>query len=145
MKLVDANILLYAYDASASQHRAAARWLSEALSGAEPVGFAWTNLLAFIRIATNPRAVAKPLTLEDACAIVSSWLAQPCAVVLSPGERHWSILRDLLVKSQARGPLAMDAHLAALALENGAVLATCDRDFRRFEGVKTLDPLAGSP
>jgi predicted nucleic acid-binding protein len=36
----------------------------------------------------------------------------------------------------------MDAHLAALALEHGAVLCTTDRDFRRFPGLRVHDPLA---
>ena len=35
----------------------------------------------------------------------------------------------------------MDAHLAALALEHGAVVASTDRDFDRFDGIKTINPL----
>ncbi len=143
MKLLDANVLLYAYDSSSAQHGVAAKWLATALSGAEPVCLSWMTLMAFIRISTNPRAVQRPLSVENACAIVSSWLEQPCVSVLSPGERHWSLLKQLLASSKASGPLAMDAHLAALAIEHGAVLVTSDRDFRRFEGLKTLDPLAG--
>jgi predicted nucleic acid-binding protein len=34
------------------------------------------------------------------------------------------------------------AYLAALALESGATLATTDRDFSRFPGLKLLDPAA---
>jgi toxin-antitoxin system PIN domain toxin len=143
VKLLDANVLLYAYDASSPHHGAAAKWLAGALSGAEPVCFSWMTLTAFVRITTNPRAVQRPLSVEEACAIVTSWLDQPCVSVLSPGERHWALWSELLVSSQASGPLAMDAHLAALALEHGAVVVTSDRDFRRFEGIKTLDPLAG--
>jgi hypothetical protein len=36
----------------------------------------------------------------------------------------------------------MDAHLAALAIEHGATLATTDRDFSRFPGLRSIDPLA---
>jgi predicted nucleic acid-binding protein len=75
-------------------------------------------------------------------AIVSSWVAQPCVVRLEPGERHWQILAGLLEAAQARGPLVMDAHLAALAIEHGAKLATSDRDFRRFDGLRLMNPLA---
>jgi predicted nucleic acid-binding protein len=35
----------------------------------------------------------------------------------------------------------MDAHLAALALEHGATLGTTDRDFSRFPGLRTINPL----
>ena len=37
----------------------------------------------------------------------------------------------------------MDAHLAALALEHGATLASSDRDFSRFPGLKLINPLRG--
>ena len=145
MILVDANLLLYAYDASAREHARAKAWLEDVLSGTEQVGLAWVTILAFLRIATNPRALASPLAPDDAVSIVDSWLAQPCVVLVSPGERHWSILGPMLAREQVRGPLVMDAHLAALALEQGAVLATQDRDFSRFVGLRTLMPLESSP
>ena len=37
--------------------------------------------------------------------------------------------------------MIMDAHLAALALEHGAAVASTDRDFKRFEGIETINPL----
>ncbi len=70
------------------------------------------------------------------------WLERPQAVILSPGERHWQIFSELLIAGQATGPLVMDAHLAALAIEHGCVLATTDRDFARFPGLNTCDPLS---
>ena len=143
MILVDANLLLYAYDGSSEHHERARAWLEKVLSGSDPVGLAWVTLLAFLRISTNPRALTRPLSLAEATAIVSSWVGQPCVSLVEPGERHWELLSGLLEPAQARGPLVMDAHLAALALENGAVLASNDRDFSRFEGLRTLNPLAG--
>jgi toxin-antitoxin system PIN domain toxin len=142
--VVDANLLLYAYDSAAAQHARARVWLEGLLSAAEPVGLPWASLLAFLRIGTNPRALARPFSIAEATAIVEAWLAQPCVTVVEPGERHWEILSRLLASAQARGPLVPDAHLAALALEHGATLATADRDFARFEGLRTLDPLASS-
>jgi hypothetical protein len=139
--LVDANLLLYAYDASSEHHARARAWLEEVLSGSDPVGFAWVTLLAFLRIATNPRALARPLSLGEAAAIVSSWLGQPCVSLLQPGERHWEILSGLLEPAQARGPLVMDAHLAALAIEHRCAIVSTDSDFRRFPGVDHHNPL----
>jgi hypothetical protein len=141
--LVDANILLYAYDPSSQRHEAARRWLEEVLSGPEPVGVAWMALLAFLRIGTSSRAFSIPFSLEEAVTIVSEWLERPMVAILNPGERHWEILRNLLVTAQARGPLAMDAHLAALAIEHGATLCTTDRDFTRFPGLRFSNPLEG--
>jgi uncharacterized protein len=42
---------------------------------------------------------------------------------------------------QATGALVMDAALAAIAIEHGAVLCTTDRDFARFSGLKWTNPL----
>ena len=141
MILVDANLLLYAYNASAPEHESARAWLEDALSGAEPVAFSWPVLLAFIRIATNSRAFPHPLSRLEATAAVSSWLDQPQAVVLSPGERHWELLQQLLSEGKVVGPLVSDAHLAALTIEHGGTLVTTDRDFTRFPKLKFKNPI----
>jgi uncharacterized protein len=141
MTLIDANILLYAYDPSSSHHQAARDWLEAIFSAPEPVALTWVTLLAFLRIGTSPRAVEHPLSVNEATAIIEEWLERPMVTLLNPGERHWEILRQLMDKGQARGNLIMDAHLGALAIEHGATLATCDRDFARFPGLKFLNPL----
>jgi toxin-antitoxin system PIN domain toxin len=139
--LVDANLLLYAYDQASPRHARSRTWLEATLSGDEPVGLAWITLLAFLRIATNPRAVSHPLPLAEATGIVASWLALPSVTVPAPGPRHWEIFERVFRGAQARGPLVTDAHLAALAIEHGALLASADRDFARFEGLRFSNPL----
>ncbi len=141
MRLIDANLLLYAYNPSFSAHAAARAWLEATLSAPEPVGLAWVTLVAYVRIGTNPRAFPDPLTLSEAVAHVDSWLALPCVQVVNAGPRHWEILRGLLPAAQARGNLATDAHLAAIALEHGALLCSTDRDFARFQGLRFTNPL----
>jgi|SRR5208282_1673514 len=141
MILIDANLLLYAYDHFSPHHQAARDWLESTLSEPEPVGLAWMTLLAFTRIGTSPRPLENPLSVSEAAAIVATWLERPMVTLLDPGETHWETLRDLMAKGQAHGPLIMDAHLAALAIEHGATLATTDRDFARFPGLKFFNPL----
>lgn len=141
MTLVDANILLHAYNSSSSQHAAARRWLEGALSGPGQVRIAWVTVLAFLRISTNPRAYPAPFLPGEASDIVSEWLRQPNVATLDPGDRHWEILRGLMTFGQTRGPLIMDAHLAALAIEHGAILATTDKDFARFPELRWTNPL----
>jgi len=141
VKLVDANLLIYAYHPRAEQHERSRAWLEATLSGAELVRFAWLTLWAFLRISTNPRVFERPLSVSEAEAAISSWLAQPSAGVLEPGERHWDILRSLVREGQAAGPLVMDAVLAAIALEHGATLYTTDRDFSRFPRLRWSNPL----
>jgi toxin-antitoxin system PIN domain toxin len=141
MILIDANLLLHAYNPRSAAHVASRDWLEEVLSGHPPVRFAWVTLWAFLRISTNPRVFERPLSMAEATAIVSAWLAQPAAGILEPGERHWEILQTLSRQGQVSGPLVMDAALAAIAIEHGATLQTTDRDFARFPGVKWINPL----
>jgi hypothetical protein len=141
MKLIDANILLYAYDRSASHHEACRGWFEAALNGGELVGLPWQTLLAFIRLSTHARVVRLPASAEQACAVVAGWLEHPNVVVPGPLERFWEILHGQLVDAQVVGPLATDAALAALALEQGAVLCSTDKDFRRFQGLRIENPL----
>lgn len=141
MTLVDSNLLLYAYVPSSKHHEAARAWLEARFSESEPLGLPWVSILAFVRVSTNSRILDRPLSIDEAIKIVSAWLARPNVNVLNPGERHWEILQNLLVEGQAAGPLATDAHLAALAIEHGATLASADRDFSRFPGLKLLNPL----
>ncbi|HYY69830.1 MAG TPA: TA system VapC family ribonuclease toxin [Terriglobales bacterium] len=111
------------------------------LNSPERVGFAWVALLAFMRSGTNPRALSQALSVDEATRIVSSLLERPSAVLVHPGERHWALLQRLVVDAQARGDLVTDAHLAALAIEHGAVVCTTDRDFARFPGLRWQNPL----
>ena len=46
-----------------------------------------------------------------------------------------ALLARLLIEAGAGGNLTTDAHLAALAIEHGATLASFDRDFGRFTGL----------
>jgi hypothetical protein len=141
MIVVDANLLLYACDTSSAHHQASRRWLENTLSGQEPLGIPWAVVLAFLRVGTNPRIRQNAFLLQEAVAIVAGWLERPNVTLLNPGERHWEILREMMTKGQARGPLVTDAHLAALAIEHGAALATTDRDFARFPGLNFFNPL----
>jgi uncharacterized protein len=140
VRLLDANILLYAYDSDSAHHVACRSWLEAAFNSEETVALPWQTLLAFVRISTNSRATKRPLDSAEACKIVSSWLDQVNVNVIGAGERFWDILKDQMLEAHVAGPLVTDAALAALALEHGATLCSVDRDFRRFRGLKLIDP-----
>jgi toxin-antitoxin system PIN domain toxin len=140
MKLLDANILLYAYDKSSAHHESCRTWLETVFNTPETIALPWQTILAFVRISTNPRAVKNPLSSARACDIVGTWLERQNVVVVNAADRFWEILRGQIVDAQVSGPLVTDAALAALAIEQGATLCSTDRDFRRFEGLKLVDP-----
>ena len=142
MILVDVNLLLHAYNPRSADHDRSRVWLESIFSGSELVRLPWFIVWAFLRISTNSRVFAHPLSMAEATGIVSSWFAEPAVGMLEPGDRHWEILQELMEDGQVTGPLVMDAALAAIAIEYGATLHTTDRDFARFPGLKWTNPIA---
>lgn len=141
MILIDANLLVYAHDLGSEHHARAKLWLEEVLETERDVRLGLVTLLAFLRVITNPRVFARPLSQTDAVQIVMTWLGRDNVAICEPTERHWPLVAELATDGQARGPMLMDAHVAALALEHGASLATTDRDFSRFTGLRWFNPL----
>lgn len=142
MRIVDANVLLYAVNEASAHHSRARAWLDGALNGQEALGFSWTVLLAFLRLATHPGVFPRPLEVPNAISIARDWLAQEAAVTIQPTARHSDVLGGLLSESGAFGNLVNDAHLAALAIEHNALLITFDSDFARFTGLRWERPPA---
>lgn len=143
MIVLDANLLLYAYNSSAPNHVQARQCIETVFSGTEAVGLPWQTISAFLRIITNRQLPGGRLPMEEATALVEEWAALPVVHLLAPRDRHWSFFRRMLLEGKASGPLTTDAQLAALTIENGGVLYTTDRDFARFPGLKWVNPLAG--
>ncbi len=134
MIVLDANILLYAYDSASSHHSQARAWVERVFSAAAPIGLPWQTVTAFLRIMTNPRLPGERFSTQEAVQVVDVRL-------LAPGDDHWPPFRQMIVEGQASGPLITDAHLAALTIEYGGVLHTTDRDFARFPGLRWTNPL----
>ena len=144
MILVDVNLLIYAYLPVLPQHEKARAWLETVLNGSTAVGVPWPSVLAFLRIATNPRAVRPPVPMADAFSRMEKLLANPVVFVPQPGDDHLRILRPLLLEAGPRASLVGDAHLAALAIEHGLTLCSTDGDFARFPGLRWENPLRES-
>ena len=141
MKLIDANLLLYGVNIASPVHARARAWLEAAFRGDEVVGLPWVVMLGFLRVATNPRALPRPLSAEAATDLVDGWLALPNVVALSAGDDHWTTLRALLSETGTAGNLTTDAHLAALAIEHDCELYSTDADFGRFPRLRWVNPL----
>lgn len=141
MRLVDVNVLLYAFRDAAPDHAAYHRWLEGALDADEPFAVSDLVLSSFVRIATHPRVFEPPAALEDALVFADALRGAPNAVPVVPGPRHWELFARLCREGSARGNLVSDAYLAALAIEAGCELVTTDRDFARFPGLRWRHPL----
>ena len=136
MKLVDANVLLYADNESAPHHQVALWWLEHALSRGEPVMIPWLSILAYLRISTKPGIFAQPHSIETAAEFLRSVLVAPNVVMGEPDARHLDRVVALLAPLGTGGNLVNDAHLAALALQYDATLVSFDNDFGRFAAVR---------
>ncbi|MFN2495178.1 MAG: type II toxin-antitoxin system VapC family toxin [Pseudonocardiaceae bacterium] len=140
MKLVDANVFLYAVNESAEHHNEAVSWLDGALNGRSTVGFSWISLLAFVRLSTKVGLFPAPLTVDQAVDRVRAWLAQPTSVLLEPAAQHLDVLCSLLSPLGGGGNLINDAHLAALAIEHRGEVVSYDSDFGRFASLTWSTP-----
>jgi toxin-antitoxin system PIN domain toxin len=140
--LVDANLLLWAHHRQFAHHDAARDWWATTMSSVPLIGVPWPTTLAFVRISTHPRALERPLTIEEAWGVVDGWLDSPNVWVPVPTERHGEVLAEQLIGGRGTGNHVMDAHLAALAIEWGLELVSADRDFARYPGLRWRDPLA---
>jgi toxin-antitoxin system PIN domain toxin len=140
--LPDVNLLVYAYAAKAPQHDAAKAWWERLLTAGEPVGLPWAVSLGFLRLMTHPAVLSTPMRPGQALAALESWYLRPSVQVVDPGPRHLRLLRGLLEGLGLAANLTTDAHLAALAIEHGCVLASSDADFGRFPGLRWVNPLS---
>ncbi len=142
MILLDANILLYAHAEELPQFPVVSQWLVDQLTqGGESTALSWIGMTAFLRIVTSKRIFEKPWTAKEASERIDALLAHPKVQVVGPTTDHWKAFSNLLVEFNLAGDITMDAHIAAIAIEHNASVASCDKDFRRFsDHLKVIDP-----
>ena len=142
MILLDANLLVYAWNREAPQHERSSIWLQRRLNERTGVGIPWSSLLAFVRLVSNRRIFERAVAVAEAWCQAEEWLGLQNVWVPEPAQRHQEILQTLIAET-GRAELVPDAHLAALAIEYGLVLQTTDRDFARFSGLQWENPILG--
>jgi uncharacterized protein len=138
--LPDVNVLVYAHREDTAEHAICHQWLLATMTSDAPFGLSDSVLSSVVRIATHPKIFKQPSRLDVVLAFTAGLLAQPNAVTVRPGPRHWDIFTRLCRESGARGNIVADAYLAALAIESGCEWITTDGDFARFAGLKWRRP-----
>jgi uncharacterized protein len=137
----DVNLLVYAHNTGVPEHVRARAWWEQTVNGAEPVGLAWAAALGFVRLMSNSAVVARPQPPAQLLAAVESMIAAPGVRLVAPGSRHTALMRELFEATGAGPRLVTNVHLAALAIELDATLASNDADFRRFAGLRLVNPV----
>ncbi len=132
MFVIDTNVLIYASHEGSSRHEDTRAWLHRMTATHQVLGIPWVAALGFLRITTNRRVFTKPFTTGEALAALTTWLDHPATTIVEPTARHLPLLAGLLTSAGTAGNLTTDAHIATLALEHDAGVASFDRDFARF-------------
>lgn len=143
MIVLDANVLLYAYDQDSEFHAEARGYLERIFFEMEPVGIPLLSLSAFLRILSQRGTGSARFSLRELIEIADEWFQWDHVHLLTPGDRHWLILQRMLLEGNASGRRVTDAQIAALTIEYGGVLQTNDREFGRYPGLRWENPLGG--
>ena len=141
MILADVNVLVYAHRQDLPQYDRFSTWLGEEVESGRSFALCDATLAGFLRIVTNGRIFTDPTPLDEAVRSIEELREQPGAVHIGPGVRHWEIFTGLCSAVGARGNDIPDAYLAALAIESGSEMATADRGFGRFPGLRWSCPV----
>lgn len=143
MILPDVNILVYAFRRDGVRHAQYAHWLDELVNGADELALNDTVLSGFVRVVTNRRILAEPSAPAAALSFVATLRRAARARWTPAGHQTWEALGRLSADDAGlRGDKVPDAYLAAVALTHGCRLATADRGFARYPGLRFFDPAA---
>ena len=98
--------------------------------------------MGYLRVVTDPAILPRPLAPGGAIANVSALLALAHVRAPGEGEGFWDVF-ETTAGPQVRGNAVSDAHVAALMRQLGVTtIYTRDRGYRRFEGIRVVDPFA---
>jgi len=139
---VDTNILVYGHRRDSPWFDAASALLRRLAEGRETWAIPWPCIYEFLAISTHPRVYKPPTPMPYALNQVQIWMESPSLRLIGELEDHWSELARILATARIHGGAVHDARIAAICVEHGIrELWTADRDFQRFPGVRTVNPL----
>lgn len=140
MIVPDVNVLVAALRRD-HPHHAPVRAVLPQLLAREPPLVPLVVVGALVRITTKARVFDPPESTESAFAFTDALLDVAGARIAQDDPataRRW---QALCLRHRLAGDAVADAHLAAVALEQGASLVSLDRGFARFSGLRLVNPL----
>ncbi len=129
MRVLDTNILIYAYAPGEPKQAAAAKLLTAMANGRQPWGLTAASVAEFLRATTHPN-IGMRWTPAEACQVMDELCASPSMRLLAPQEGYWDVLGALVRKHRLAGNRVFDAQIAAICLQHGASeIVTEDKSF----------------
>ncbi len=140
---IDANLLLYAVNEDSPFHAQAKDFIESCAGSKETWYLCWPVIHAFLRIATHPKIMDRPLHPAEAVAVIDQILRQKNTQVIGDDNvRFWEIFKNEIISVHLRGSAMSDAIICSIMKTHGVrTIYTKDRDFLRFKGIKVIDPL----
>lgn len=142
MFAVDANILVYAVNSASPRHAEARRKLRTWLEEGRPFCLTWSVVYEFLKVATHPRVIERPLTFSKALDFLEHLWRPGIVRILTATSDHADLLREASTAvPHVNGSRFHDLHTALLMKEHGIVeIKTSDVDFHRFPWIRPTDP-----
>lgn len=142
MIAVDTNLLIYAHREESDFHKQAITALRGLAEGDARWSIPWPCLHEFLAITTHSRILNPPTPVPLALKTIEVWLDSPGCEMIGEGPGYYDQLKRLIAEGKIAGPMVHDARIAALCINHGVrAFWTADRDFSRFAGLKTHNPL----
>jgi uncharacterized protein len=140
---LDTNILVQAMVVDSPFHEPAFQLLSDLNASGEKIFLCWEVVHGFRRVSTNFQAVRQPLTADTADMFIDELVNHPHVTMLAPSVASWIVFKRYSFQMKLRGNLVTDAVIASQLEANGVKkLYSNDRDFRKFDYLKVIDPFA---
>lgn len=138
--IVDANVLVYAFDTKAPQHAASRTLLDAARTGATTLYVTSQVICEFYSIVTNARRVLKPRTSADALTAISDMLG--FLRVLPVPVTAVDELMDLLRRRPVTGGEIFDLQIVATMKLNAVqrIYTFNTDDFKPFQEIEAFTP-----
>jgi uncharacterized protein len=134
--LLDINVWLALVDKRHVQHQAASQYWEEQAAGS--MAFCRVTALGFLRLSTHARALANPLSPQEAWTIYRQFLAIPILRFLTEPAGLDDHFRALTCTPKFPHHLWTDAYLAAFCLAGKHRLVSFDGDSQRFPALNFL-------
>jgi toxin-antitoxin system PIN domain toxin len=139
---IDTNLLVYAHREDSQWHATAYSVIKELAEGTAIWAIPWPCIHEFLAIVTHPKIYSPPTPLTRALGQIDAWMESPSLILLSESQGYWKEIRSAIETGRVSGAQIHDARITALCRFHGIdELWTADRDFSRFPGILTKNPL----
>lgn len=140
MIVADVNVMVAAFRLDHPHHPVVRPWFDRELVSGESLIVPDLVWAGFVRVVTSKRIFTIPATIDDALDFVDAVRSHTSYTAMPHLPNILEVFGTLCRTQQVSGNLVTDAYIASVALSLGAPIVTLDRDFRRFETLKIVEP-----